>query len=102
MTAISLTSVALQVTVGDGLVVTEHAAESSEASLDFLIVDAGSSDSSLAMSCPPPPFLEPRFLQHASRALKDTGLLIINCVTRSEKAFASALESVQVCIRASA
>ena len=91
-----MTFVGLQVTVGDGLVATENAAESSEASLDFLIVDAGSSDSSLAMSCPPPAFLEPRCLQHARRALKDTGLLVINCVTRSEKAFASALAAVQV------
>lgn len=88
----------LQVEVADGLSVVSSLARehNSEEKIDFLIVDAGSSDSSLAMSCPPPAFLQSTFLQDAREVLKESGMLIVNCVTRSEKAFAEAISSIQV------
>lgn len=48
-----------------------------------------------AMSCPPAPFLESSFLQAARDALSPGGMLVFNCVSRSKKALASALASLQ-------
>eukprot|EP00884_Botryococcus_braunii_P023150 jgi/Botrbrau1/9519/Bobra.0211s0010.1 len=63
--------------------------------LDLLVVDAGSGDASQAMSCPPAPFLEEAFLQNARRALGGSGLIAMNCVTRSPAALQAALASVK-------
>lgn len=81
---------------GDGLeAVEEHNGRAAE-ELNVLIVDAGSSDASLAMSCPPAPFLKTAFLKAAHRALKPSGLLVVNCVTRSDTAFQEAYKKVEV------
>ena len=63
---------------------------------DFLIIDAGSGDASLPMSCPPPSFLEPGVLKSMAAALKPQGLLAMNCVSRSDAAFREAVAAVQV------
>ena len=63
---------------------------------NFLIIDAGSGDASLPMSCPPPSFLEPGMLRSMAAALKPQGLLAMNCVSRSDAAFKEAVAAVQV------
>lgn len=85
----------------DGLQAVARDAEAQPGSLDLLVVDASSGDTSLAMSCPPPPFVEAHFLQHAQQLLKSEGLLIMNCVSRSAVALSQAIHSVQVCEPAS-
>jgi hypothetical protein len=53
----------LQARVGDGLAaVAELAADGQAPKLDVLVVDAGSGDPSLPMSCPPQPFIVRRLL----------------------------------------
>ena len=85
-----------QVEVMDGVEAVARVAANRAGSLDVLIIDAGSDDASLAMTCPPPAFLEASFMQHARSALAPTSLLIINCVTRSAAAFSQALNAVKV------
>ena len=85
-----------QVRVGDGLAAIAETASQQPGSLDCLIVDAGSNDATLSMSCPPAPFLDPPFLDDAHRSLKERGVLVVNCVTRSQAAFDSALKAIQV------
>ena len=51
----------MQLEIRDGLqAVADAAAGPADERLDLLVVDAGSSDASLPMSCPPPSFLEPQ------------------------------------------
>lgn len=64
--------------------------------LDVLIVDAGSGDASVAMSCPPAAFLEPEFLQHAKEVLKGKGMLVVNCVSRAAEPYKAAVKALQV------
>ncbi len=74
-----------------------HGAESrSSQQLDVLIVDAGSGDASVAMSCPPAAFLEPEFLQHARQVLKGGGMLVVNCVSRAVEPYKAAVKALQV------
>ncbi len=47
-----------QARVGDGLVAVADLARARPGRLDLLVVDAGADDASLAMSCPPAPFLQ--------------------------------------------
>ncbi|KAA6429889.1 MAG: hypothetical protein FRX49_00321, partial [Trebouxia sp. A1-2] len=63
--------------------------------LDVLIVDAGSGDASVAMSCPPAAFLEPLFLQHARQVLKAGGMLVVNCVSRVVEPYKAAVKALQ-------
>lgn len=71
--------------------------------LDVLIVDAGSGDASVAMSCPPAAFLEPLFLQHARQVLKAGGMLVVNCVSRVVEPYKAAVKALQVgCLLADA
>ncbi|KAL3138414.1 hypothetical protein ABBQ32_006209 [Trebouxia sp. C0010 RCD-2024] len=64
--------------------------------LDLLVVDAGSGDASVAMSCPPAPFLESTFLGDAKQALKPGGMLAVNCVSRAAEPYRAAVETLQV------
>ena len=64
--------------------------------LDLLVVDAGSGDASVPMSCPPAPFLESRFLGHATEVLKPSGMLAVNCVSRAAEPYKAAVKSLQV------
>ena len=64
--------------------------------LDVLIVDAGSGDASVAMSCPPAPFLQNDFLQHAKQVLTPNGMLVINCVSRVAEPYKAAVKALQV------
>lgn len=64
--------------------------------LDVLVVDAGSGDASVAMSCPPAPFLESAFLQHAKQVLTPQGMLVINCVSRAAEPYKAAVKALQV------
>lgn len=73
-----------------------HGAESwPSQQLDVLIVDAGSGDASVAMSCPPAAFLEPEFLQHAKEVLKAGGILVVNCVSRAVEPYKAAVKALQ-------
>ncbi len=83
--------------VGDGLEAVAELAHAADApSLDVLIVDAGSGDASLAMTCPPATFLGERFLADAHAAIRPDGLLIVNCVSRSAEVFSHATQALQV------
>lgn len=64
--------------------------------LDLLVVDAGSGDASVPMSCPPAPFLESRFLGHAKEVLKPGGMLAVNCVSRAAEPYKAAVTALQV------
>ena len=64
--------------------------------MDILIVDASGGDPSQAMTCPPAAFLERSFLRDAHSALRAEGLLVMNCVCRSQAVFDSAVSALQV------
>lgn len=64
--------------------------------LHLLVVDAGSGDASVAMSCPPAPFLESRFLGHAKQVLRHGGMMAVNCVSRAAEPFKAAVKALQV------
>jgi hypothetical protein len=82
--------------MGDGLAAVAELAETGKPDLDVLIVDAGSGDPTLPMSCPPPAFLERPFLESARASLRRDGLLMVNCVSRSGAAFAAAVAALKV------
>ncbi len=86
----------MQARVGDGLEAVAQRASQQEAGLDILIVDASGGDPSQAMTCPPAAFLERQFLQDAHRSLAQEGLLVMNCVCRSQPVFDSAVAALQV------
>lgn len=44
--------------------------------------DVDSKDSSIGMSCPPKPFVEPEFLLCVSKCLKDGGIFVLNITCR--------------------
>ena len=87
---------ASQARVGDGLEAVAQKARQEEAGLDVVVVDASGGDPTQAMTCPPAAFLERRFLQDAHRCLSQEGLLIMNCVCRSQTVFDSAVSALQV------
>lgn len=64
--------------------------------LDLLVVDAGSGDASVPMSCPPAPFLESKFLGDAIQVLKPGGMLAVNCVSRAAEPYRAAVKALQV------
>ena len=64
--------------------------------VDVLIIDAGSGDASVAMSCPPPAFLEPAVLQQAKQVLNRAGMLVVNCVSRAAQPYQAAVKALQV------
>ena len=64
--------------------------------VDVLIIDAGSGDASVPMSCPPPAFLEPAFLQQAKQVLSSAGMLVVNCVSRATQPYKDAIKALQV------
>jgi len=72
----------LRVEVGDGVAAVAGAAPGS---LALLVVDAGGADAGGGpMTCPPPPFTTPAFLESAASCLDPAcGLLAINCVSRA-------------------
>jgi spermidine synthase len=94
----------LRVTIGDGIAAVTRAAAQCAAvaagddnngkssQLDLLVVDADSQEPGVAMTCPPPPFLAPPFLEAARQLLAPGGLLAINCVTGALHLFLSAFE----------
>ncbi|KAK9806887.1 hypothetical protein WJX72_006435 [[Myrmecia] bisecta] len=63
--------------------------------LDVIIVDAGSGDASVAMSCPPAPFVQAEFLRHAKQALHPEGMLVMNCVSRTDTPYQEAVETIK-------
>ena len=86
----------VQARVDDGLAAVASLARESPGALDYLIVDAGADDASLAMSCPPAPFLEAGFLGAAAAALRRDGLLAVNCVARAYAPVQAAVRMLQV------
>ena len=49
---------------------------------DIIMFDVDSKDSSIGMSCPPKPFVEPEFLLCVSKCLKDGGIFVLNITCR--------------------
>ena len=86
----------MQARAGDGLVAVAERASAGGPKLDILIVDASGTDPSQAMTCPPAAFLEQKFLHDARESLADSGLLIMNCVCRSQAVFDGAVSALQV------
>ena len=64
--------------------------------LDLLVVDAGSGDATVAMSCPPAAFLAATFLGQAKRVLRPGGMLVVNCVSRADEPYRAAVNALQV------
>lgn len=90
----------MRVTVGDGIVAVKQRQkqvqeQGSSQSLDLLIIDAGSLDPSLGLSAPPETFFEDTFLRAARDALKDEGMMVVNCVARSSKRYTQVLNAIQ-------
>ncbi|KAL6885831.1 hypothetical protein ACP4OV_010092 [Aristida adscensionis] len=86
----------LKVHLGDGIkfiedtAVANHGTAAQSVSNDnenkaikFLIIDVDSSDLSSGLSCPPANFVEDSFLLSAKKFLSESGLFIINLVSRS-------------------
>jgi len=86
----------VQARVGDGLEAVAERANQQGPPLDILVVDASGGDPSQAMTCPPKAFVEQAFLEDAHRSLGQEGLLIMNCVCRSQAVFDSAVRALQV------
>ena len=64
--------------------------------MEIMIVDAGGEDNESGMSCPPQSFVSEAFLSDAHKCLTQSGLLVINFVARSAKAYKTALEAVKM------
>jgi len=62
--------------------------------VDVVIVDAGGSDDSSGMSCPPAEFVSHSFLTAARDCLTEDGMIIINFVARSTAVYRSAIETL--------
>ena len=49
---------------------------------DIIMFDVDSKDSTIGMSCPPKPFVEPDFLRCVSNCLKEKGIFVLNITCR--------------------
>ena len=49
---------------------------------DIIMFDVDSKDSTIGMSCPPKPFVEPDFLLSVSKCLNDRGIFVLNITCR--------------------
>lgn len=67
----------------DGSCFASNAGSRESKTIDILIVDVDSADSSSGMTCPAADFVEGLFLSNVKGALSEKGLFIINLVTRS-------------------
>ena len=67
-----------------------------ESAVDIMMVDAGGEDNESGMSCPPHGFVSDAFLSDAHKCLTETGLLVINFVARSVRAYKTAMETVKM------
>ncbi|XP_073427632.1 eEF1A lysine and N-terminal methyltransferase [Dendrobates tinctorius] len=72
----------LKVHLADGLAHINELAEIGNVPYDVIMFDVDSKDSSLGMSCPPPAFVEKKFLQSVQKILKNDGIFILNLVCR--------------------
>eukprot|EP01026_Neomeris_dumetosa_P003207 TRINITY_DN1086_c0_g1_i8.p2 TRINITY_DN1086_c0_g1~~TRINITY_DN1086_c0_g1_i8.p2 ORF type:complete len:207 (-),score=29.24 TRINITY_DN1086_c0_g1_i8:118-738(-) len=81
--------------IGDGLDFILQAAQNG-LKYDIVILDAGSSDPSLPMSCPPPIFVEDDKLSKTKEILNEKGVLMVNCVCRDEEVFQDLLKRLSV------
>ncbi|XP_073499235.1 eEF1A lysine and N-terminal methyltransferase [Phyllobates terribilis] len=72
----------LKVHLSDGLAHINELAEKGNVPYDVIMFDVDSKDSSLGMSCPPPAFVEKKFLKNVQKILKDDGIFILNLVCR--------------------
>nr|QTZ19574.1 methyltransferase 13 [Bixa orellana] len=67
----------------NGSCTSSHAASRGKRSIDILVIDVDSSESSSGMICPAPDFVEESFLLTVKGALSVQGLFVINLVSRS-------------------
>lgn len=72
-----------------------------DARYDAIFVNANTSDSSLAMAFPPPPFLTRAFLVALRKALNPGGIVITNVCSRSPRAYASCVSQYRSVFRSS-
>ena len=82
--------------MANGLEVVARLAEQRPGSHRLVILDVGTGDARLPMSCPTPEFVSDTFLAQAAALLQPVALLILNCVTRSGEAFEQALTAIKV------
>ncbi|XP_077986921.1 eEF1A lysine and N-terminal methyltransferase-like [Glandiceps talaboti] len=86
----------MKVFVEDGLTfIDSKAATGSECPYDIIMVDADSKDSTVGMSCPPPPFVEKEFLKKVSSILQDDGLFVLNLVCRDTDLKTSVIQDIK-------
>ena len=76
----------LKVITSDGLKYIKDFSQNNNAEsnhlYDIIMFDVDSKDSSIGMSCPPKPFVEPEFLLCVSKCLKDNGIFVLNITCR--------------------
>jgi len=82
------------VVTADGLSFVADRAAAGAAKYDVIVIDAGSADASLGMSCPPRPFVERPFLEACRSCLHPKGALAVNCVARSKSLYETAAAQV--------
>nr|SVE76276.1 EOG090X02SD [Daphnia longispina] len=71
--------------IADGLsFVRDVAASESSERYDCVMLDVDCKDRSLGISCPPPTFLEPNFIQSVKQCLNPHGIFFMNLVCRDE------------------
>lgn len=93
----------MQVKIMDGLKYIEDCAQQN-ITFDSVLFDVNSSDTSLAIRCPPKEFLSLTVLKQTRKCLKNNGVFVLNLVCRDEevrqgvmKDLKSVFESVTVC-----
>ncbi|CAN1334350.1 eEF1A lysine and N-terminal methyltransferase [Linum perenne] len=71
------------IAVGNGSTNSSNAGDIRRPTIDVLIIDVDSADSSSGMTCPAADFVEESFLQTVKNALSKQGLFVVNLVARS-------------------
>jgi hypothetical protein len=89
------TSNAVRLHIMDGLEYIRNESTLTNPKRHFVIIDVNTNDSSLAMSCPPAPFVEQSFLTAMKEIILPGGLCIVNVVTRSGKIREEIRESLE-------
>ncbi|XP_007525255.1 eEF1A lysine and N-terminal methyltransferase isoform X1 [Erinaceus europaeus] len=86
----------MKVHIEDGLkYISSRAEEKAPPSYDVIMFDVDSKDPALGMSCPPPAFVDPSFLQKVKCILSPEGVFILNLVCRDVKLKDSVLACLQ-------
>jgi hypothetical protein len=76
------TSATMRLYIMDGLEYIKSDAKEVRKKRNFIIIDVNTNDASVALSCPPSPFVDLSFLASIKELLLPGGLCIVNVVTR--------------------